>query len=440
MAKLPGAFVADADAQEPQPDMVSRDGWGGDKCKPRDTPTYAEVHMAFVHHTVNLNNYSRSEAKAVVLGICRFHRNDRGWDDIGYNFLVDRFGTIYEGRAGGIDQPVMGAQAAGFNASSTGIANIGTFEDLPVSEGAMSAMTRLIRWKLPQHGAPTEGRVTVTSQGGSTNRYPPGRRVRFDRISGHRDGNQTSCPGTALYGQLPELRRRVGDVQPTGVGTNATRLGVRPSKVVTYPRPAAVSGTLRSYNGVPAQGRAVQLQRLSSGGTFRTVAETVVNADDRYSFELKPTRRTVVRVRFPGDAVFGASVSRSATINVRPEITLVQPAARVRPSALLTVPGTVKPRKAYAWLQIQRRSGSRYRTVATLRKKTTRSGRFRFRARLRTTGVYRMRVITRKDKRNIAGKVKYFNVRVTRSAGAAPAPDGSPGDVTGDQGGTSPTR
>jgi hypothetical protein len=433
LAKLPSALVADADAAEEQPPIVSRDGWNGDRCPPRDAPTYSEVNMAFVHHTVNLNDYSRSEAKAVVLGICRFHRNDRGWDDIGYNFLVDKYGTIYEGRAGGIDQPVMGAQAQGFNAQSTGIANIGTFEDVPQSPEAIESMAKLIRWKLPLHGVPTSGRVTLTSAGGASNRYPAGRQVRFNRISGHRDGNQTSCPGGALYAQLPELRRQVGDVQPTGAATNATRLGVRRSKVVTYPRPARVAGTLRSYNGVPTQGLTVELQRLSSGGTFRTIATTTSDEDDKYEFELKPSRRTVVRVRFPGDANYGASESRAATIQVRPGLTFAQPASEVRPKALITVPGTVKPRKGYVWLQVQRRSGSRYRSFVWLRKKTTRSGRFKLGFRARRTGLYRMRIVTRKDKRNLARKSKYFKVRVSRSVAVTPPPQEAPGE-----GGTAP--
>ena len=129
-----------AGAQAGAPGMVSRADWGASRCRPRSAPEYGEVRAAFVHHTVNPNDYTREEAPDVVLAICRYHRNSNGWNDVGYNFLVDRFGTIYEGRAGGTDQPVVGAQAQGYNAQSTGIANIGTFSTVEQSPAAMLAM------------------------------------------------------------------------------------------------------------------------------------------------------------------------------------------------------------------------------------------------------------------------------------------------------------
>ncbi|HET9011339.1 MAG TPA: N-acetylmuramoyl-L-alanine amidase, partial [Gemmatimonadaceae bacterium] len=124
---------ARAHAAEAQPAMVSRAEWGAADCPPRAAPSYGEVRAIFVHHTVTLNDYSPEEAKAAVLGICRYHRNSNGWNDIGYNFLVDRFGTIYEGRAGGITQAVVGAQAQGFNSQTFGTASIGTHTSVGVT-------------------------------------------------------------------------------------------------------------------------------------------------------------------------------------------------------------------------------------------------------------------------------------------------------------------
>ena len=114
--------------------------------------------LAFVHHTVNLNDYSREEAPAVVLGICRFHRNSNGWNDIGYNFLVDKYGTIYEGRAGGVDQPIVGPRRRGSTPCRPASRTSATFEDVPQSNEALDAMARLIRWKLPLHGRPPRAR------------------------------------------------------------------------------------------------------------------------------------------------------------------------------------------------------------------------------------------------------------------------------------------
>ncbi len=129
------AGVARADAAEPQPAIVPREDWGADDCRPRTAPDLGEVKAAFIHHTVTANDYTPEEAPQIVLGICRFHRNSNGWNDVGYNFLVDKYGTIYEGRAGGIDQPIIGAQAQGYNAQSTGIANLGTHSSVAPDAG-----------------------------------------------------------------------------------------------------------------------------------------------------------------------------------------------------------------------------------------------------------------------------------------------------------------
>jgi N-acetylmuramoyl-L-alanine amidase len=144
-------LTAEAD---PQPAIKSRSSWGGEKCPPRRAPDYGEVKASFVHHTVNANDYKQSDVPKMILSICRYHRNTNGWDDIGYNFLVDKYGTLWEGRAGGIDKAVVGAQAQGYNAQSTGIANLGTNTSVEATSISLDAMASLIRWKLPSMGHP----------------------------------------------------------------------------------------------------------------------------------------------------------------------------------------------------------------------------------------------------------------------------------------------
>ena len=110
------------------PSIVPRLSWGADESIRRGPPSYAaDVRFAIVHHTAGRNDYTRAEAPAIVKGIQLFHVQGNGWNDIGYNFLVDRFGTIYEGRFGGVDRNVIGAHALGFNTESVGIALLGTY-------------------------------------------------------------------------------------------------------------------------------------------------------------------------------------------------------------------------------------------------------------------------------------------------------------------------
>jgi hypothetical protein len=203
------ANLTTASAGSRRPKIVPRRRWGARDCRPRTGASHGRVKVAFVHHTVSTNAYTRSQAKSMVLGICRYHRDVNGWNDIGYNFLVDRFGRIFEGRRGGVRRAVIGAHTEGFNAQSTGVAALGTFSSERLPRPPVRKLAKLIRWKLTLHGAGTAGRPRLTSAGGSTNLYPAGKRVRFRRVSGHRDASPTACPGDVLYRQLRGVRRRV---------------------------------------------------------------------------------------------------------------------------------------------------------------------------------------------------------------------------------------
>ena len=195
-----------------KPNVISRRQWGANGsggCEPRRDPDYGKVKAASVHHTVSAVNYSESEAKGMVLGICRFHRNSNGWDDIGYSTLVDRFGNIYEGRAGGLGRAVVGAHTQGVNAQTTGVAVLGTHSSNPVSKAGLSGVAKWLAWKLPEHGLNAGGRARLVSAGGDAARYPAGTRFRVQRIFAHKKANFTECPGNALSGQLPKLRDKV---------------------------------------------------------------------------------------------------------------------------------------------------------------------------------------------------------------------------------------
>ena len=170
----------------------------------RARPYYASaVRFAVVHHTAGTNSYSASESAAIVRGIERYHVLANGWNDIGYNFLVDKYGQVFEGRGGGITKNVVGAHAEGFNTGSTGVAVIGNYESQAISPAARTALVKLLAWRLDVAHVNPLGKLTWTS--GGNPRYPAGTKVRLRAVSGHRDTGPTSCPGGSLYAQLPGI-------------------------------------------------------------------------------------------------------------------------------------------------------------------------------------------------------------------------------------------
>jgi hypothetical protein len=203
-----------AEALAPQPSVVTRAAWGADLpsggCPPRRPPEYGTVQAAVIHHTVNANDYTPEEAASIVLGICRFHVYGNGWNDIGYNALVDRYGTLYKGRAGGLKRPVVGAHTGGFNSQTTSIASIGEHTaEIPTPE-AQRSIIQFLAWKMGVNRAyPVTSAVQLTSAGGTGNRFPAGALATVPRITGHAVLNKTACPGAQMVPLLGQIQTAV---------------------------------------------------------------------------------------------------------------------------------------------------------------------------------------------------------------------------------------
>ena len=186
------------------PPIVPRSAWGADESIRRNEPEVASsVRMAIVHHTAGPNSYSPSQAAAIMRGIQIYHVKSNGWNDIGYNFLVDRYGSVYEGRYGGIDRNVVGAHARGFNTGAVGVAVIGTFESSAIPVAAEASLEKLLAWRLDL--AHVDPLSTLTAISGGSERYVAGIPVSLRAVSGHRDTGLTACPGQLLYDRLDAI-------------------------------------------------------------------------------------------------------------------------------------------------------------------------------------------------------------------------------------------
>ena len=329
------ARAAQAPVRGTPPPIIPRAAWGGDGVVPREPASFGEVRAAFVHHTVTANAYASSQSAAIVLAIAKYHRDTNGWNDLGYNFIVDQYGQVFEGRAGGVDQAVIGAQAQGYNRLSTGIALLGTHGAAPISEAAMRSLSQLAAWKLSLHGAPVVGTTILESGGGDANRFRRGAQVSFNRICGHRDGNGTSCPGEALYAQLPEVRRRAAALAGP-VTRRASATVASASDRVPYGQQARFSGLVRRADGTAAAGERVVVQKR---GATRWVTIARTGTDDAGAWSVSiPWRRTgQVRARTAG------ITSGVAAVAVLPRLEARTRARRVRVGTSVVLTGRVWP-------------------------------------------------------------------------------------------------
>lgn len=332
------------DAGPGQPPIIARRGWAQGQARPGPFAGFGSVDLAFVHHTVNPNGYGPAEVPGLLRGIFDYHRYVRGYLDIAYNFLIDAYGRIWEGRAGGIDMPVIGAHAGAYNAESTGVAMLGDFSGVVPTPAAMHALTQLLAWKLSLHGVPARGRVTVVVDPASAYYTPfaPGANVSLPRIAGHRDGDLTDCPGDALYHRLPSLRRGVLAL----AGTPARLSASGPKASVIVPAPVTIGGTLARLDGTPLAGAPLELQQFVARDATITVATPQTGADGSWDQQLTLARDTLVRaLHRPAPA----AVSDWVYVAVAPALTLT-----VESTSPLILSGTVSPAKAHVIVDLYR--------------------------------------------------------------------------------------
>jgi hypothetical protein len=295
------------------PPIIPRSGWGANELIKRGAPRYADrVGFAVVHHTAGANGYSRAQSAAIVRAIQVYHVKANGWNDVGYNFLIDKYGQIFEGRAGGADRNVIGAHAQGFNTGSTGVAVLGSYQGLRPSAEAEAALARVIAWRLDVAHVDPLSTFNWISSGNP--RFPSGVPVFLRAIVGHRDVGFTDCPGSAVYarfGPLVQAVARTGLPKLYAPRTSG-RLGGR----------IAFAGRLSSALPWTVSVRdATGLIVASGSGTGATVAWTWDSSAARagtYSYAIeapgvRPARGSLGR-RGTASALLSAAVATPAAV------------------------------------------------------------------------------------------------------------------------------
>ncbi len=216
------AAVAAKPAPYARPPIYNRASWGADESLRSYNPDCAvpgygsTIRGAFVHHTAGTNSYTSAQSAGLIRAIYAYHVRSRGWCDIGYNFLIDRYGRIFEGRFGGILNPVVGAHTEGHNTDTFGVSLMGTFTTAEPTAAMMEATAKVIAWKLDGYYRNPNGRMVLN---GTT----------YNLIAGHSDTKATECPGAKVYAKLPALRSRVWTLMGKAVSTEiydyANKLG-----------------------------------------------------------------------------------------------------------------------------------------------------------------------------------------------------------------------
>jgi N-acetylmuramoyl-L-alanine amidase len=300
------------------PAIVPRSGWKADESIVRSKPAVATaLRVAIVHHTAGGNGYDAAQSAAIVKAIQVYHVKGNGWNDIGYNFLVDRFGKVFEGRGGGIDKNVVGAHAEGFNTGSVGVAVLGEYGSLAVAGAARDSLARLLAWRLDEAHVDPLSTLSFVSNGNQ--RFPSGLPVFLRAVSGHRDTGFTDCPGTALYSLL------------NGLAGNARAIGLPKlfAPLVTGAVPGKVRFRARLSSALPWSVDVLDASGISVAGTEGQSA----SVDWTWDATLAPRRPYTYSIATTGATAVAGSLGG----------TVAGPGAELRIAGLAADPETISP-------------------------------------------------------------------------------------------------
>jgi hypothetical protein len=295
----------------PKPQIYSRAQWGAnERLRDKGSLHYFEVHAGFVHHTVNANKYTRAEVPGIIRSIYAYHTQSRGWSDIGYNYLVDRFGRIWEGRYGGVDRPVVGAHTLNYNDYSFAMSAIGNYDIAQPSHAMVQAYGALFAWKLSLHGiAASSMRQWVGS------RY-------FRAVNGHRDAASTACPGRYLYARIPQIRTLAAAAQRGWAGRQLeSNLASTPHPDLIVRRASDGKGFVIPTGGLTGFGRRVAVGTAATGD--QVVVSPDLTGDGVGDLLIRSADgRAVVRPG-KGNGTFGAGIKPTGAFAGRDQITAV---------------------------------------------------------------------------------------------------------------------